>query len=63
MDSYIAQRALILKRTLGTRTAAGFLRNKGISIGSALELLCGRRNVKLLNAVQMAEALALAGMF
>lgn len=34
-----ANRALIIKRTLGTRRAAGFLRNRGVSLRDALYIL------------------------
>lgn len=37
-----ANRALILKRTLGTRCAAGFLRNREVPLEEALFLLVGR---------------------
>jgi len=35
-------RALILKRTLGTRVAAGFLRNRGVSLDEAVAILAKR---------------------
>lgn len=34
-----ANRALIIKRTLGVRKAAGFLRNRGVSLDEALYIL------------------------
>lgn len=34
-----ANRALIIKRTLGVRKAAGYLRNKGVSLEEALYIL------------------------
>lgn len=34
-----AVRALIIKKTLGTRRAAGFLRNRGVSLDEALDIL------------------------
>ena len=34
-------RALDIRRTLGVRTAAGYLRNRGVSLADALSLLCG----------------------
>jgi hypothetical protein len=39
---YVYGRAMILKRTLGTRTAAGFLRNKGVNLVTALAVLTTR---------------------
>lgn len=33
-------RALELKRTFGTRVAAGYLRNRGISLEGAVAILC-----------------------
>jgi hypothetical protein len=38
-----AQKALKIKKSLGTRVAAGFLRNCGWSLGGALHLL-GRKS-------------------
>ena len=35
-------RALDIRRTLGVRTAAGYLRNRGVSLEAALLLLAGR---------------------
>lgn len=38
-------RALLLKRTLGVRTAAGYLRNRGVSLEGAVSILArGGRN-------------------
>lgn len=37
-----SHRARVIKRTLGARTAAGFLRNKGVTLADAL-LIVGRR--------------------
>lgn len=37
-----ARRALILKRTLGTRVAAGFLRNRGVALEEAVRILATR---------------------
>jgi hypothetical protein len=34
-------KALFLKRTLGTRSAAGFLRNRGVTIQEAMMILAG----------------------
>jgi hypothetical protein len=34
------EKALFLKRILGTRCAAGYLRNRGYSIDGALWILC-----------------------
>lgn len=34
-----ANRALIIKRTLGTRKAAGYLRNQNVSLEEALYIL------------------------
>jgi hypothetical protein len=38
----IFNKAMNLNRTLGTRTAAGYLRNQGVSFEGALYLLCAR---------------------
>lgn len=35
-------RALEIQRSLGTRRAAGYLRNRGVTIEAALRLLVGR---------------------
>lgn len=35
------ERAVYLQRTLGTRCAAGYLRNRGWSLEAALYILCG----------------------
>lgn len=37
-----AHRALSLKNSLGTRVAAGYLRNRGVSLDEALFILIGR---------------------
>lgn len=37
----IADRARFIKRTLGTRSAAGFLRNRGATLQEALFTLTG----------------------
>ena len=37
--SYTIKRALFIKRTLGTRIAAGYLRNRKVSIELALFIL------------------------
>jgi len=42
--SLIFKTALNLKRTLGTRTAAGYLRNRSVSIETALYLLTRKGN-------------------
>lgn len=39
---HFAYRALILKNTLGTRCAAGFLRNRNVSLEEALFILTGK---------------------
>ena len=36
---YIETRALALKKSLGVRAAAGFLRNRGVPLAFALRLL------------------------
>lgn len=36
-----AFRALEMKRTLGVRRAAGYLRNQGVSLTEALDILLG----------------------
>ncbi len=38
----IESRAVFIQSTLGTRTAAGFLRNRGASLQEALMVLVGR---------------------
>ena len=38
----VAQRSLHIQNSLGTRCAAGYLRNREVSLESALELLAGR---------------------
>lgn len=38
----LQSRARFLRRTIGTRSAAGFLRNRGVSLGEALHILVGR---------------------
>ena len=35
-------RALEIQRSLGTRRAAGYLRNRGVTVAQALRLLVGR---------------------
>lgn len=40
----ISQRALHIQNTLGTRVAAGFLRNQGLPITVALHLLTRKPN-------------------
>lgn len=37
-----SKRAINVKKSLGVRTAAGYLRNKGVSLQDALFLLTGR---------------------
>jgi hypothetical protein len=37
--SHIYHRALFIKKTLGTRRAAGFLRNKGVPLNIAVKVL------------------------
>lgn len=37
-----AARALEIQRTLGTRRAAGYLRNRDVSLEEALQVLVGR---------------------
>lgn len=39
----LRHRALTINRTLGTRTAAGFLRNRSVSLAEALVLTGSRR--------------------
>ena len=36
-------RAQQIKKSLGTRVAAGFLRNRGVSLNVALHILAGRK--------------------
>ena len=36
-------RARSIKKSLGTRVAAGFLRNRGVSLNVALHVLAGRK--------------------
>lgn len=38
----LSVRALNIKKSLGTRVAAGFLRNKGVSLNVALRILARR---------------------
>ena len=38
-------RALDIKRTLGVRTAAGYLRNRGVSLEQALAILTRKGSV------------------
>ena len=38
----IVQRALHIQKTLGTRFAAGYLRNRKVSLGLALQVLGGK---------------------
>lgn len=42
----LAPRAEFLQRTLGTRCAAGFLRNRDVCLQEALFILCGTRVVR-----------------
>lgn len=42
----IKTRALHITRTLGTRPAAGYLRNQGVSLRLALFVLVGQRKVR-----------------
>ena len=48
MESYLrtlttlSVRALNIKKSLGTRAAAGFLRNRGVSLNVALHILVRR---------------------
>ena len=42
----LRHRALFLQRTLGTRVAAGFLRNRGMSLEFAVSVLCLPRFVR-----------------
>ena len=39
MSKVIYHRALFIKKTLGTRRAAGFLRNKGVALEVAVKVL------------------------
>jgi hypothetical protein len=57
---YTTQRALILKRTLGTRCAAGFLRKRGFTLRQSLKVLLGAtvRERQVRRAVQMNQDLA-----
>lgn len=43
MYKHIA-RAMQIKKTLGIRRAAGYLRNRGVSLPAALFILCYRNN-------------------
>lgn len=38
----LGQRALSIKRNLGTRSAAGYLRNRNVTLDEALFILVGR---------------------
>ena len=38
----VLARAVVIKKSLGTRPAAGYLRNKGFSLEAALWYLVGR---------------------
>lgn len=38
--SKLARRAIQIQRNLGIRAAAGFLRNRGVSMNAALGILC-----------------------
>lgn len=40
---HIFNRSLFLKRTLGIRCAAGYLRNRGVSVETAVYLLATKR--------------------
>jgi uncharacterized protein (DUF2342 family) len=57
---YQTQRALILQRTLGTRCAAGYLRNHGVPLRQAVTILLGAtvRERQVRRAVQMDQDLA-----
>lgn len=39
----LAPRAINIQRTLGTRRAAGYLRNRGVTLDDALAILVGRK--------------------
>ena len=39
MSKAIYHRAIFIKKTLGTRRAAGFLRNKGVALELAVKVL------------------------
>ena len=41
------KRAKSIQRNLGTRSAAGFLRNRGIDLGSALQVLAGSHYMRV----------------
>ena len=49
MESYLrtlttlGARALNIKKSLGTRAAAGYLRNRGVSLNVALHILARRK--------------------
>lgn len=51
----IVKKALHLKRNLGTRTAAGFLRNQGVDVESAVGILATQCYARL---VRVNKALA-----
>lgn len=40
--THLTFRAMEIKRTLGTRCAAGFLRNRGCTLEAAMFILTGR---------------------
>jgi hypothetical protein len=42
---YCINEARRIKRTLGTRTAAGYLRNQGVDLSLALAFLVARRGI------------------
>jgi hypothetical protein len=46
IDMSIKTRAAHIARTLGTRSAAGYLRNQGVSLRLALYVLCGQKQVR-----------------
>lgn len=43
LTPHLEARALDIKRTLGLRAAAGYLRNRGVAICYAVDLLARRR--------------------
>ena len=44
----LSVRALSIKKSLGTRAAAGFLRNRGVSLNVALRILARRGGLTIL---------------
>lgn len=46
IDLKVRKRAVSIQKSLGTRSAAGFLRNRGIDLGTALNVLAGSRYLR-----------------